>query len=76
MRLPCCWRSACRGLFLALPLYFLSYPRQNGLQAGSRRIEPLFSELCLFLKNRTYVHATKSMAAMTFALGGLSQWGL
>ena len=62
------------GLFLALPLYFLHDPRQNDLQAESRRPEPLLSELSLFLKNRTYVHATLSMAAMTFALGGLAQW--
>jgi predicted MFS family arabinose efflux permease len=62
------------GLFLALPLYFLNDPRLNDLQAESRRPEPLLSELIHFLKNRTYVHATLSMAAMTFALGGLAQW--
>jgi predicted MFS family arabinose efflux permease len=62
------------GFFLALPLYFLHDPRQIDLQAESHRSEPLFSELCFFLRNRTYVHATLSMAAMTFALGGLAQW--
>ncbi|MFZ4854826.1 MAG: spinster family MFS transporter [Desulfuromonadaceae bacterium] len=62
------------GLFLALPVYFLNDPRQKDLQAVSHRPEPLFSELCHFLKNRTYVHATLSMTAMTFALGGLAQW--
>jgi predicted MFS family arabinose efflux permease len=73
------WQSAfllvgLPGLFLALPLYFLNDPRLNDLQAESRRPEPLLSELIHFLKNRTYVHATLSMAAMTFALGGLAQW--
>ncbi|HIJ86120.1 MAG TPA: MFS transporter [Desulfuromonadales bacterium] len=62
------------GLFLALPLYFLHDPRQKGLQAESHRPEPLFAELCRFWQNRSYVHATLSMAAMTFALGGLAQW--
>ncbi len=62
------------GLFLALPLYFLHDPRQIDLQAESHRFESLFSELCRFWQNRTYVHATVSMAAMTFALGGLAQW--
>jgi predicted MFS family arabinose efflux permease len=62
------------GLFLALPLYFLHDPRRNDLETVSLQPEPLLSELSLFLKNRTYVHATLSMAAMTFALGGLAQW--
>lgn len=62
------------GFFLALPLYFLHDPRQTALQGESRRSEPLLSELRRFWQNRTYVHATLSMAAMTFALGGLAQW--
>jgi predicted MFS family arabinose efflux permease len=62
------------GFFLALPLYFLHDPRQTDLQAESRHSEPLLSELRRFWQNRTYVHATLSMAAMTFALGGLAQW--
>lgn len=62
------------GIFLALPLYFLHDPRQIAIQGEARRSEPFFSELCRFRQNRTYVHATLSMAAMTFALGGLAQW--
>lgn len=62
------------GLFLALPLYFLKDPRQNSLQNSSLPHEPLLPELRRFWQNRTYVHATLSMAAMTFALGGLAQW--
>ena len=62
------------GLFLALPLYFLSDPRQNGLHADSLPREPILPALRRFWLNRTYVHATLSMAAMTFALGGLAQW--
>lgn len=61
------------GLFLALPLYFLHDPRQN-IQTDSLSSEPVLSELGRFWQNRTYVSATLSMAAMTFALGGLAQW--
>ncbi len=62
------------GLLLVVPLYFLRDPGHSGLQTESRRPEPLLSELRRFLENRTYVQATLSMAAMTFALGGLAQW--
>ena len=62
------------GLLLALPLYFLNDPRRSGSEAGLTAPEPIMPELGRFLGNRTYVHATLSMAAMTFALGGLAQW--
>ena len=62
------------GLFLALPLYFLHDPRQSTLQNDSLVQERILPELRRFWQNRTYVHATISMAAMTFALGGLAQW--
>lgn len=62
------------GLLLALPLYFLSEPRRAGASSESSAREKLLPELQRFLSNRTYIHATLSMAAMTFALGGLAQW--
>src|SRR6185369_5030342 len=62
------------GLVLALPLFFLNDPRQSSRQSDSLRNEPVLPELRRFWLNRTYVHATLSMAAMTFALGGLAQW--
>lgn len=62
------------GLFLALPLYLLPDPRQPGSHGGSPPRERILPELRRFWLNRTYVHATLSMAAMTFALGGLAQW--
>ncbi len=62
------------GLFLALPLYFLKDPRQSSFEADSLTHEPIVPQLHRFWLNRTYVHATLSMAAMTFALGGLAQW--
>lgn len=65
-------RSA--GAFLALPLYFLNDPSQSDRQAASLTHERILPELRRFWLNRTYVHATLSMAAMTFALGGLAQW--
>lgn len=62
------------GLLLALPLYFLSDPRQSDFHAVSLPHEPILPELRRFWLNRTYIYATLSMAAMTFALGGLAQW--
>ena len=62
------------GLLLALPLYFLKDPRRNDLQADSATSGRILPQLHRFWLNRTYVHATLSMAAMTFALGGLAQW--
>lgn len=62
------------GLFLALPLYFLRDPRRSGTRENTLPAEPLLDEARRFWQNRTYVHATLSMAAMTFALGGLAQW--
>lgn len=62
------------GLFLALPLYFLKDPRRSEPESSATKSEALLPELRIFWKNRTYVYATLSMAAMTFALGGLAQW--
>lgn len=62
------------GLLLAMPLYFLAEPRQNSSLSESSAGEKLLPELRQFLKNRSYLYATLSMAAMTFALGGLAQW--
>ncbi len=62
------------GLFLAVPLYFLYDPRQSPDQSDLLPREPFLPELHRFWLNRTYVRATASMAAMTFALGGLAQW--
>jgi len=74
------WRTAfilvgLPGLALSVPLLFLFDPRQ-GEQAPDESVpdERLCSALRRFFANRTFVHATLSMAAMTFALGGLAQW--
>lgn len=61
------------GFFLAVPLYFLKDSRQNRDNDLSVQL-PLQIMMQQFWRNRTYVHATLSMAAMTFALGGLAQW--
>lgn len=62
------------GLLLALPLFFLKDPGHSALQSGPAAAEPIMQELRRFRRNRTYIYATLSMAAMTFALGGLAQW--
>ncbi len=62
------------GFFLALPLYLLSDPSQSARQTKILPPEQFLPELKRFWHNRSYLHATLSMAAMTFALGGLAQW--
>jgi predicted MFS family arabinose efflux permease len=62
------------GLLLALPLSLLGDPRQSIIQEGAASNEAIIPELRRFWNNRTYVYATLSMAAMTFAIGGLAQW--
>ncbi len=62
------------GLLLTLPLLYLTEPRQSSGEAGTSSREKVLPELRRFLANRSYLHATLSMAAMTFALGGLAQW--
>lgn len=62
------------GLLLALPLYLLAEPSRDKRSDSLAANEKLLPELRRFVSNRTYIHATLSMAAMTFALGGLAQW--
>ena len=62
------------GLFLTVPLYFLHDPRQSERLSVSSPQEDIFPQLHRFWLNRTYIFTTLSMAAMTFALGGLAQW--
>jgi predicted MFS family arabinose efflux permease len=62
------------GLFLALPLYFLKDPGRSAAHNTLSASERLLPVLRRFWLNRTFVNATLSMAAMTFALGGLAQW--
>ncbi|QEM69525.1 MFS transporter [Geobacter sp. FeAm09] len=63
------------GLALAAPLWFLAEPRRGRATPDeSPAGEGLAAVLRSFAANRTFVHATLSMAAMTFALGGLAQW--
>jgi len=63
------------GLILAVPLFSLSDPRTTRMgPASPLPRERILPELFRFMTNRSYVNATLSMAAMTFALGGLAQW--
>lgn len=62
------------GLLLAVPLYLLKDPRRRSPASEEKRPASLIPELYGFWRNRTYLCATLSMAAMTFALGGLAQW--
>lgn len=61
------------GLLLALPLHFLYDPGRGPLDTRTdhSRDENAFAALW---HNRSFVTATLAMAAMTFAIGGLSQW--
>jgi MFS family permease len=62
------------GLLLAIPLWRLPDPGRTADPVSpifKRDIAAKFKE---FSSNRTFVNATLSMTAMTFALGGLAQW--
>ena len=74
------WQAA--FLLVALPglLLAIAVWRIPGIRRSHEKIEPRSTEsfsiqpyLALF-RNRTYVLNALSMAAMTFALGGLAQW--
>lgn len=60
------------GLLLAVPLWLLVDPGRSA--GGAEKAGSNVSEWKEFLANRTFVQATLSMTAMTFALGGLAQW--
>lgn len=62
------------GLLLTLPLWRLAEPRTSYELTDVPARRQIVPELCRFLTNRSYIHATLSMTAMTFALGGLAQW--
>lgn len=63
------------GLILALPLWRLNDPARTAAPAGQSSFSRgIAAELKEFRANRTFVNATLSMTAMTFALGGLAQW--
>lgn len=63
------------GLLLAIPIALLRTPPRGGDSAqpvGEGKIAS--SEYKALFKNRSFVCNTLAMAAMTFAVGGLSQW--
>lgn len=63
------------GLLLVIPLWRLADPERTGVAAGEQRLNAGISTLLKeLLANRTFIYATLSMTAMTFALGGLAQW--
>ena len=59
------------GLLLATPLWRLRDPVRVLSGSPESRLSSGYHE---FLQNRSFITATLSMAAMTFALGGLAQW--
>lgn len=63
------------GLLLAVPLWRLADPgRGMPTVADASFSRGFVTGLQEFRANRTFVHATLAMTAMTFALGGLAQW--
>jgi predicted MFS family arabinose efflux permease len=63
------------GLALVLPLFLLREPSRGGVNQSEMRKpgKTLRDDMKMFV-NRSFVTNTLSMAAMTFALGGLAQW--
>ena len=62
------------GLLLAVPIALLRTPPRGGEDSAvpaSKNKAPGYAAL---FKNRSFVCNTLAMAAMTFAIGGLSQW--
>ena len=63
------------GLALVLPLYFLREPFRGGTPQTETPISGnTLRNAVRTVANRSFVANTLSMAAMTFALGGLAQW--
>lgn len=59
------------GLALAIPVWRLRDPPRTAEGVDSSSPPHRYAEL---LGNRSFISGTLSMAAMTFALGGLAQW--
>ncbi len=74
------WRAAflvvgVPGLLMTIPLWFLREPRRGETEPENTPADIPKPEGYLQLaRNRSFVINTLSMAAMTFALGGLAQW--
>jgi MFS family permease len=63
------------GLLLTIPLWRLLDPGRGTEPSCEHSISPGITKVLEeLLANRTFVNATLSMTAMTFALGGLAQW--
>ncbi len=63
------------GLVLALPLWFLREPLRGATdERAAKKGAPLQRNYRALFTNRSFITNTLTMAAMTFALGGLAQW--
>lgn len=62
------------GLLLAFPLWFLREPDLNAGKHNLQKQAVRIKDYLTLFQNRSFVVNTLSMAAMTFALGGLAQW--
>lgn len=63
------------GLILAVPVALLREPPRGSAGESERELpEPSRPSWSALLTNRSFVATSLSMAAMTFAIGGLAQW--
>jgi predicted MFS family arabinose efflux permease len=62
------------GLLLGIASFFLKDPPRGTADIGHAVARPKLSDYLHLLKIRSYVINTAAMAAMTFAIGGMSYW--
>ncbi len=62
------------GLLLSALCFLMRDPRQAKSRTQSKATAPRISDYLGLFKNRSYTMNTAAMAAMTFAIGGISFW--
>lgn len=62
------------GLLLVFPLWLLKEPGRGGSSKLYTEIKEIGTDYVSLIKSRSFITNTFTMAAMTFAMGGMAQW--